>query len=71
MQRRKLLVIQAIAKAHVDLFCLNCKFNQIITITSKMGNQLSKENTDFKMVDSNGNINNNIIFQNEGKDVHR
>lgn len=37
-----------------------------------MGNQpSSKEETEVKMIDSNGNINNNIVFQNEAKDVHQ
>lgn len=36
-----------------------------------MGNQPSQEETELKMVDANGNINNNIIIQQkEAKDVH-
>lgn len=36
-----------------------------------MGNEASQEETEVKMVDTNGNVNNNIIIQQkEAKDVH-
>lgn len=36
-----------------------------------MGNEASQEETELKMVDTNGNVNNNIIIQQkEAKDVH-
>lgn len=41
----------------------------VIEVTVKMGSSQSAEETEVKTVDSNGNINNNIILQ-EAHDTH-